>query len=123
MFLGLVGHAAKKIAAAHDDGHLDAEIAHIGKFSRDFMNAGGVDAEALSGGQGFAGDFQQDAFEDRIGHEKAGPSLRSRDDNRSYTRKHKSKEGRRSAPELCRLLLGNRSRRLAALVRACPAWW
>ncbi len=29
----------------------------VGKFSRDFMNAGSVDAEALIGGQGFAGDF------------------------------------------------------------------
>jgi hypothetical protein len=35
----------------------------VGQFSRDFVNAFGVDAEALVGGQGFAGDFEQNAFE------------------------------------------------------------
>ena len=62
---GLVGNAAEEIAAAHDDGDLDTEAVHIGQFGGDFVNAGGVDAEALVGGQSFAGNFQQDAFEDR----------------------------------------------------------
>ncbi len=55
--LGLLGNPAKEIATAHNDCHLDAESIYIGKFSRDFMNASGVDAETLSGGKGFAGDF------------------------------------------------------------------
>jgi hypothetical protein len=54
---GLVGNPAEKIASAYDDGHLDVERVDIGEFSRDFMNAFGVDAKALIGGQGFAGDF------------------------------------------------------------------
>jgi hypothetical protein len=36
---------------------LDSEVVHIGKFGRDFMNTRGVDAEALIGREGFAGDF------------------------------------------------------------------
>ncbi len=75
--LGLLGNPAKEIAATHNDRHLDAESVYIGKFSRDFMNASGVDAEALSGGKGLAGDFQQDAFEDRCRHGRSGPSLRT----------------------------------------------
>jgi hypothetical protein len=55
--LGLFGNPAEEIATAYDNGHLDAEIVHIGKFSRDFMNASVVDAEALRGGKGFARDF------------------------------------------------------------------
>ena len=78
MFLGLVGNPAEEIAAAYNDGQLDAEVAHFRKFSRDFMNACGVDAEALIGGQGFAGDFQQDALEDRFRHGRASPSLGKR---------------------------------------------
>jgi hypothetical protein len=45
----LVGNAAKEIAAANDNRHLDSEIVYIGKFGRDFVNARGVDAEALIG--------------------------------------------------------------------------
>src|ERR1019366_8622662 len=45
--LGLVGNPAEEIATAYNDGHRDAEIVYIGKFSRYFMNADGVDAEAL----------------------------------------------------------------------------
>jgi hypothetical protein len=56
--LGLIGNPAKKIASTHDDGHLDAKTVYIGQFGRDFMNAFGVDAKALFGGQGFARDFQ-----------------------------------------------------------------
>ena len=37
----------------------------VGEFSRDFMNAFSIDAEALGGGKSFAGDFQQDALKDR----------------------------------------------------------
>jgi hypothetical protein len=112
MFLGLVGDAAKEIAAANDDGHLDAEIVDIGKFGRDFMNARGVDAEALIGGEGFAGDFQQNAFEDGSSMKKADPSLphpritncgrlgapAAQDDNRLQG--SINQKGRRSAPEL-----------------------
>src|SRR6202047_191259 len=68
--LGLLGNATEKIAATYDNRHLDTETVYIGEFSRDFMNASGVDAEALSGGKGFAGDFQQDALEDRCRHEE-----------------------------------------------------
>jgi len=67
----------KKIAPAYDNRHLDAESVYIGKFRRDFMDASGVDAEALRGGKSFAGDFQQDALEDRCRHGRSGPSLRT----------------------------------------------
>ena len=69
MFLGLIRNPAEEIAAAYNDGQFDAEVAHFRKFSRDFMNAGSVDAETLIGGQGLAGDFQQDALEDWFRHE------------------------------------------------------
>ena len=55
--LGLVGHPTEKIATAYDNCHLDVKSVDIGKFSRDFMNAGSIDAEALIGRQGFAGEF------------------------------------------------------------------
>ncbi len=55
--LSLVGDAAKKIASTDDDCKLDAQLVNVGKFGRDFMNAFGVDAEALIGGEGLAGDF------------------------------------------------------------------
>jgi hypothetical protein len=42
------------------------------------MNAGGVDSKTLIGGKGFAGDFQQDALEDRFRHGRASPSLGKR---------------------------------------------
>ena len=63
-FFGLFGDAAKEIAAAHHDGDLDAEIVDVGEFRGDFVDASGIDAETLAGGQSFAGDFEQNAFED-----------------------------------------------------------
>jgi hypothetical protein len=66
--LGLVGDSTKKIAPAYNNRHLNAKTVYVGKLGCDFMNAFGIDAEALIGGKGFAGDFQQDALEDRSRH-------------------------------------------------------
>jgi hypothetical protein len=66
----LIGHSAKEVSAADDNRHLDAELVHVGQFRRNFMNADSVDAEAFVSGQGLAGNFQQDAFEDRCRHEE-----------------------------------------------------
>jgi hypothetical protein len=54
----LVGNPTKKIPPTNDDRHLDAESVYIGKFGRDFVNTFGIDAKALIGRQGLAGDFQ-----------------------------------------------------------------
>ena len=104
------------------------EIVHVGQFSRDFVNASGVDAEALVGGQGFAGDFQQDALEDRSRHESSssGCSVARYPFQASQLRMKLSsnclesinQKGRRSAPELfgCYLAAG------ADASPRCPAW-
>ena len=41
----------------------------VRQFSGDFVNAQGIHAEALVGGQGLAGEFEQHAFENRSRHE------------------------------------------------------
>ena len=62
---GLLGHAAKEIPAANNNGDLDAQGLDVGKFSSNFVDAERIDAEALVCGQGLAGEFQQNAFEYR----------------------------------------------------------
>ena len=48
-----------------------SERVHVGKFGRNFVDAFGIDAKALIGRQGFARDFQKNAFEDGSWHEKS----------------------------------------------------
>jgi hypothetical protein len=66
--LGLLGDTAKKISAAYDDRDLDSKGVNFGEFSGDFVNAGGIDSEALLGGKGLAGELQQNAFENGLRH-------------------------------------------------------
>ena len=68
-FLGLLGHAAKEISAADDDGNLDAQGVNVRQFSGDFVDAQGIDAETLVRGQGLAGELEQDALEYRSRHQ------------------------------------------------------
>src|SRR5262249_1062599 len=64
----LLCYAAEKITAAYHDSNLNFERVHIGQFSRDFVNTQRIYAEALGCGQGFAGEFEQNAFKDRSRH-------------------------------------------------------
>ncbi len=48
---------------------------HVGKFCGDFVDAFGIDAKALIGRQGFAGEFQKNAFEDGSWHENLSVAL------------------------------------------------
>ena len=66
--LGLLGHAAEKIPATDHDRNLHTQLVHIGHFRRDLMNPRLVDAEALVGRQRLAGEFEQNAFENRGCH-------------------------------------------------------
>ena len=63
--LGLLGHAAEEVSAAHHDGDLDAQAVHIGELGRDLVHALIVDTKALAGGQSLAGNFQKNAFVNR----------------------------------------------------------
>ena len=65
---GLRGDATEKIAPADNDRDLDAEGVDIGQLGRDFMDARRFHAEALVCCQRFAGEFQQNAFEDWCSH-------------------------------------------------------
>jgi len=64
----LLGNAAKEIAASDNDGDLHTERMNIGEFGSDFVDAERVDSEALRGGEGLAGKFEEDAFENWFGH-------------------------------------------------------
>ena len=61
--------AAEQVAAADDDGDLDAELLDFADLPGDLRGGGGVDAERLLAHQGFAGEFQEDAGEGGRGHE------------------------------------------------------
>ena len=65
---GLLGHAAKKVSSANDDGNLHAQRVNVGKFGCDLVNARRIYAEALISGESFARKFQQDAFKDGFRH-------------------------------------------------------
>jgi hypothetical protein len=64
----LIGHASEEIPAAYDDRKLHSKLVHVGEFGGNFVDALGVDTEALIRGQGFSGKFQQNAFEGRGSH-------------------------------------------------------
>ena len=64
-FLGLLGHAAKEISAADDDGDVNAQRLHIRQFGRNFVDSQGIHAETLIGRQGLTGQLEQNAFEGR----------------------------------------------------------
>ena len=66
--LGLLGHAAEEVAAADHDGDFDSQTMYLGDFGGDLVDTRIVHPEALAGGQRFTGDFQQDAFVNRITH-------------------------------------------------------
>ena len=66
------GDAAEDIAAADDDGGLDAHRLDFGDVERDLRGHGGIDAVVGLAHQGFAGEFEKDAFvggSGRRGHE------------------------------------------------------
>src|SRR3954453_7668037 len=65
---GLLGDAPKEIAAANHNGDLHAEGFHVRQFGGYFVNAEGIYAKALVGCQGFPGQLEQDALEDRLRH-------------------------------------------------------
>ena len=69
--LGLIGHAAKEIAAAHHDRELHSQLVHIGQLRRDFVDARRIHTKALIGSQGFSGNLEQNAFEGRGFHSSA----------------------------------------------------
>ena len=52
--------AAEQVAAADDDGGLDAEGLDLGDVLGDLRRHGGVDAELLLAHEGFTGELQQD---------------------------------------------------------------
>ena len=59
---GLLGDSAEEVSAADDDADLAAEGVDGGDFGGYFVDEDGVDAEAFTSGQGFAGDFEEDSF-------------------------------------------------------------
>ena len=61
----LVGHAAKEVAAAHNDRKLHSQLVHVGQLGCDLVNARRIHTKALIGSEGFSGNLQQNAFEGR----------------------------------------------------------
>ncbi len=59
---GLLGYAAKEVAAADDDADLAAERVNGGDFRSYFVNEDGVDAETTACGQGFSGELEEDSL-------------------------------------------------------------
>jgi hypothetical protein len=59
----LLGDATEKVPASDDDGDLHAERLHVGQFTGDFVNARGLNAEALVCSQGFPGELEQNSIE------------------------------------------------------------
>ena len=55
-------HAAEDVAAADDDGRLDAHALDFGDVLGDLRRHGRIDAVGLLAHQGFAGQFQEDAL-------------------------------------------------------------
>ena len=53
--------AAEDVAAADDDGGLDAELLDLADVLGDLRGDGRVDAELLLAHQGFAGELEEDA--------------------------------------------------------------
>ena len=51
---GLFGDTPKEISTTHDDGDLDSEGVDLPELSGDFVNASGIDSEALLCGKGLA---------------------------------------------------------------------
>ena len=60
--LGAGGDAAEDVAAADDDGGLDAAALDVGDLAGDLVGDGRVDAEFLLAHQGFAGQLQENAL-------------------------------------------------------------
>ena len=56
------GQAAEDVAAADDDAGLDAQLLDFGDVLGDLRRHGGIDAVGLLAHQGFAGEFQEDAW-------------------------------------------------------------
>ena len=60
--------AAEQVAAADDDGDLDAELLDFADLAGDLGGDRGIDAERLLAHQGFAGEFEEDARVDGLRH-------------------------------------------------------
>ena len=65
--LGRHGDAAEDVAAADDDGDLDAQRARLGDVGGDAVDDRDVDAEMLLAHQRLAGRFQQDSAVEWLG--------------------------------------------------------
>ena len=66
------GDAAEDVAAADHDRGLDAHALDLGDVARDLRRNRGIDPVVLFAHQGFAGEFEEDAFvweRRRVGHE------------------------------------------------------
>ena len=70
--LGLLGDTAEEVAAANDDGDLDAECMHFADLGRDLVYAHIVHAKALAGSQRLTRKLQQNSFVSRSRHSSAG---------------------------------------------------
>ena len=67
--------AAEDVAAADDDGRLDAEALDLADVAGDARGDGGIDAELLVAHQGFARQLEEDALVDaECGSEESGHS-------------------------------------------------
>ena len=76
------GEAAEQVAAADDDGGLDAELLDFADLLGDLGGDGGIDPEGLFAHEGFAGEFEEDARSGRTRDHRTlsafGNSYRSR---------------------------------------------
>jgi hypothetical protein len=59
---GLLGDAAKEVAAADDNADLAAGKSGLGDLVGYCIDENGVDTEATAGGQGFSGKLEEDAL-------------------------------------------------------------
>ena len=71
--------AAKDVAAADDDGRLDADALDLADFPGDLRGDSRIDAVSLLAHEGFAGELQEDALvrDSGEGHERDYNGLRA----------------------------------------------
>jgi hypothetical protein len=68
------GDAAEDVAAADDDGHLDAHVHHFGHFLHHAHDGRAVDAERVIPHQGLSRQLEQDALVGGLaGHVRGSP--------------------------------------------------
>jgi len=62
---GLFGYPAEEVTAAYYDGELNSELIDFAELSGNLVNPLGIDAKALSGRKGLAGELKKDSLEHR----------------------------------------------------------